>query len=46
MGRGRGVQSNIAIIRARVGARMNRTCDEVEGRMGSLINSLMPSAMG
>lgn len=33
-------------MRARVGASRNRIGDEVEGRTGSLIKSLTPSAIG
>lgn len=33
-------------MRARIGASKKRTGEEVEGRTGSLINSLTPSAMG
>lgn len=35
-----------ARVRASIGAKRNRTGEEVEGRMGSLINSFTPSAMG
>lgn len=45
-GRGRGVHKSMARIRAIVGARINRSCEDVEGRMGSLINNLIPSAIG
>lgn len=33
-------------MRASIGVRINRTGEEVEGRMGSLMKSLMPSAIG
>lgn len=45
-GRGRGAQIVRAIRRARIGVVMNRRGDDVDGRMGSLISSLIPSAMG
>lgn len=45
-GIGIGAQSIIASVRASMGARMNNRGDEVEGRTGSLINSLTPSAIG
>lgn len=45
-GIGRGVQITMARIRANVGMVMNSVGDEVEGRKGSLMNSLMPSAIG
>lgn len=41
-----GAQSTIASVRASIGARMNNRGEEVEGRTGSLINSLTPSAIG
>lgn len=46
MGRGKGVHITIARVRARVGARINRIWEDVEGRMGSLINNFTPSAIG
>lgn len=46
IGRGKGVQRIIAIIRAKAGADTNRICAEVAGRIGSLINSFTPSAIG
>lgn len=46
MGRGNGVHIIIARARARVGARINRSWEDVDGRMGSLINSFTPSAIG
>jgi len=33
-------------VRASVGVAKNKNGDEVEGRTGSLINSLTPSAIG
>lgn len=45
-GRGRGAQRVSARVRASIGARRKRIGEEVEGRTGSLINSLTPSAMG
>ena len=35
-----------AKVSASIGARRNSTGEEVEGRTGSLINSLTPSAIG
>lgn len=35
-----------ARVRARMGARMNMVIEEVAGRSGSLVNSLMASAIG
>lgn len=35
-----------ARVKASIGASRNRTGDEVEGRTGSLMNSLTPSAIG
>lgn len=46
MGMGNGVHIIIANVRAIVGARRNRICEDVDGRIGSLINSFTPSAMG
>lgn len=43
---GKGVHITIARVRARVGASMNKICEDVDGRIGSLINSLIPSAIG
>lgn len=43
---GIGAQRAMARVRASMGARRNRTGEEVEGRTGSLINSLTPSAIG
>ncbi len=45
-GIGRGAHSVRARVRARVGVAKNKKGDEVEGRTGSLINSLTPSAIG
>lgn len=45
-GRGRGVQMEIASRRASMGVVMNRMGEDVDGRMGSLMNSLIPSARG
>lgn len=41
-----GAQRVRARVRASIGARRNNTGEEVEGRMGSLIKSLRPSAIG
>lgn len=41
-----GAHSVRARVRASIGVRMNRAGEEVEGRTGSLINSLTPSAIG
>lgn len=46
IGIGIGVQIIIARERAIVGASRNRVWDEVDGRIGSLIKSLTPSAIG
>lgn len=35
-----------AKVRANIGVKIKRIGEEVEGRTGSLINSLTPSAMG
>ena len=45
-GRGRGVQIEMARRRGSMGVVMNRMGEDVDGRMGSLINSLTPSAKG
>lgn len=45
-GRGRGIQIVMAKSRASIGVMIKRTGEEVDGRMGSLINSLTPSATG
>ena len=41
-----GAHSVSARVRARVGLAINKTGEEVEGRIGSLMNSLTPSAIG
>lgn len=41
-----GAQRVIARVRASMGVRRKRTGEEVDGRTGSLINSLTPSAIG
>lgn len=43
---GMGAHSVRARVSASIGASKNKTGEEVEGRTGSLINSLTPSAMG
>lgn len=45
-GRGSGIQIEIASRRASIGVAMNRIGEDVDGRIGSLTNSLMPSARG
>lgn len=45
-GRGSGVQIEIARSRASIGVAMNRAGEDVDGRIGSLINSFTPSARG
>lgn len=45
-GRGRGVQIEIARRRANMGVVMNRMGEDVDGRIGSLMNSFTPSARG
>lgn len=45
-GMGIGAQRVSARVRASTGARTNRSGEDVEGRMGSLINNFTPSAMG
>lgn len=45
-GSGMGAHKDMASVRARIGVRMNRMGDAVEGRIGSLMNSLTPSAIG
>ena len=45
-GIGMGAHSVRARVSARIGAAKNRKGEEVEGRTGSLINNLTPSAMG
>lgn len=41
-----GAHRVMARVRASMGVSKNRIGEEVEGRMGSLINSLTPSAIG
>lgn len=43
---GSGVQIEIARRRASIGVVINRMGEDVEGRIGSLINSFTPSARG
>lgn len=45
-GSGRGIQMVSARRRASMGVMMKRNGEEVDGRMGSLINNLIPSATG
>lgn len=45
-GRGRGIQIVMARRRASMGVMINKIGEEVEGRIGSLMNSLTPSATG
>lgn len=45
-GIGIGAHKVRANVRARIGAAKNRKGEAVEGRTGSLINSLTPSAIG
>lgn len=45
-GIGIGAHSNMARVKANMGVVKNRNGEEVDGRIGSLINSLMPSAIG
>lgn len=45
-GRGSGIQIEIARRRASMGVVINRIGEDVDGRIGSLMNSLMPSARG
>lgn len=45
-GSGRGAQIVRARRRAKIGVIMKRKGEEVDGRMGSLIKSFTPSAMG
>lgn len=45
-GRGNGVQIEIARRRARTGVAINNIGEDVDGRIGSLMNSLTPSARG
>lgn len=41
-----GIQSESARVSASVGAKVNMSFDDVAGRSGSLMNSLMASAIG
>ena len=41
-----GAHSIMARVSAKIGAAKNKNGDDVEGRTGSLINSLTPSAIG
>lgn len=45
-GRGSGIQIEMARSRASIGVMRNRMGDDVDGRMGSLMNSFTPSARG
>lgn len=45
-GIGIGAQRVSARVRARIGVRRKRMGEEVEGRIGSLMNSFTPSAIG
>lgn len=45
-GIGIGAHSIMARVSANTGAAKNRNGEEVDGRMGSLINNLTPSAIG
>lgn len=45
-GRGNGDQRIRASVRASIGAAKNRMGEDVEGRIGSLIKSFTPSAIG
>lgn len=45
-GIGSGIQIASDKVRAIIGISINRICEEVEGRIGSLINSFKPSAIG
>lgn len=45
-GRGIGAHRVMARVRASIGVKMNRMGEEVEGRIGSLMNNLTPSAIG
>lgn len=46
LGIGRGIQMISDKVRARTGIIMNKICEDVDGRMGSLIKSFSPSASG
>lgn len=43
---GMGAHKAMANVRASIGVRRNKKGDEVEGRIGSLIKSFRPSAIG
>lgn len=45
-GIGIGAHSTRARVKANIGVARKRNGEEVDGRIGSLINSLMPSAIG
>lgn len=45
-GSGIGIHNISAKVRARIGVARNKKGDDVEGRTGSLMNSLTPSAIG
>lgn len=45
-GRGNGVQIEIAKSKASIGVAINRIGEDVDGRIGSLMNSFTPSARG
>lgn len=45
-GRGSGTQIVSARSRARIGVMINNSGDDVDGRIGSFVNSLIPSAIG
>lgn len=45
-GIGKGAQSVRARVSARMGVKMKSRGEETEGRIGSLINSFTPSAIG
>lgn len=45
-GRGMGVQSISAKVRASMGVKIKRRGEEVDGRTGSFMNSFSPSAIG
>lgn len=45
-GSGRGIHMRRARVKARVGVIRNSMGDDVEGRIGSLVKSLRPSATG
>lgn len=45
-GRGSGIQIVVAKRRASIGVAMNRNGEDVDGRIGSLMNNFTPSATG